>query len=567
MTERRWLLPDPPSPHAREALVAFPPYLRQVLANRGIETVADADLFLRPDERLSGNSTDIPGMDAAIHRVRQAMFAGEKIGIYGDFDSDGVTGTALLMEALQHLGLFVTPYIPDRTEGHGINRAALKSLHDQGCALVITADCGVGGVNDGAAPPRGMDIIVTDHHMPGDGLPDFAAVVNPMRRDSKYPSPKLAGVGVAYKLAQGLHQELDRELPDSLLELVALGTVADVAPLIEENRYLVNEGLNTMRDSRRPGIRILAAIANRPLARITAEDIAFQIAPRLNAAGRLTHANDALRLLSTADEDEARTLAVHLDELNQRRRELTEEAYKNVRERMSDQDIDAPVIVAGAPDIPAGIVGLVAGRLVDEFYRPSFVYSTYGDGLLRGSARSIEEFDVDGALKQCSELLTRFGGHHRAAGFSALESNLPAFRDRLRDLAAKSLDGVDLRPVLAIDAEGAPARIAADLNSHMAKLEPFGEGNRKPVFLAKNMRVTSARRVGDGSHLRLLLAELGSDREWNAIAFRQGDNAGQAQGEIDVAFQFQENDGGPNANRPPTLELNIQDFRPARMSF
>ena len=563
MTERRWLLPDPPSTHAREALVAFPPYLRQVLVNRGIETVADADLFLRPDERLVGNPADIPGMDAAIHRIRQAMFAGEKIGIYGDFDSDGITGAALLMEALQHLGLSVTPYIPDRAEGHGINRAALKSLHDQGCALVITADCGVGGVNDGAAPPRGMDIIVTDHHMPGDGLPDFAAVVNPMRRDSVYPSPKLAGVGVAYKLAQGLHQELDRELPDALLELVALGTVADVAPLIEENRYLVNEGLNTMRDSQRPGIRILAAIAHRPLARITAEDIAFQIAPRLNAAGRLTHANDALRVLSTVDEDEARTLAVHLDELNQRRRELTEEAYKNVRERMSQDDVDAPVIVAGAPDIPAGIVGLVAGRLVDEFYRPSFVYSSYGDGLLRGSARSIEEFDVDGALKQCSELLTRFGGHHRAAGFSALESNLPAFRDRLRDLAVKGLDGVDLRPTLAIDAEGAPSRIAADINSHMAKLEPFGEGNRKPVFLANDMRVMSSRKVGDGSHLRLSLAEPGSDKEWNAIAFRQGDKATQAKGEIDVAFQFQTNDGGPNANRPPTQELNIQDFRPA----
>ena len=557
----RWLLPQPPSPQAREALTAFPRTLQQLLVNRSIETADAADLFLRPDARLSGNPHDIPGMDAAVHRIRQAMFSGEKIGIYGDFDSDGVTGTAVLMEALRGLGLPVTPYIPARAEGHGINRAALKTLQDDGCTLVITADCGVGGVNDGAAAPKGMDVIVTDHHMPGDGLPDFAAVVDPMRQDSTYFSPKLAGVGVAYKLAQGLYQALDKDLPDSLLELVALGTVADVAPLVDENRYLVNEGLVRMRDSQRPGLRILASIARRPLNALTSEDIAFQIAPRLNAAGRLTHANDALRVLSTTDEDEARALALQLDELNQRRRELTEEAYRNVRERMTQEDVEAPVIVAGAPDIPAGIVGLVAGRLVDEFYRPSFVYSTYGDGLIRGSARSIEEFDVDGALKKCADLLKRFGGHHRAAGFSALESNLPAFRDKLRDIAANVLDGVDLRPALAIDAEGAPSRIAAELNSHMARLEPHGEGNVKPVFLARGLRVISARQVGDGSHLRLKLAEADTGREWNAIAFRLGDKAGQARGEIDVAFQFQQNNGGPNANRPPSLELNVQDFR------
>ena len=561
--QRRWALPEPPSPQARESLTAFPPTLQQILVNRGIETADAADVFLRPDERLNGNPSDIPGMDAAIHRIRQAMFGAEKIGIYGDFDSDGVTGTALLREALQNLGLTVTTYIPSRSEGHGINHAALKTLHDDGCTLVITADCGVGGINEGTAPPRGMDVIVTDHHMPGDVLPDFTAVVNPMRRESAYPSPKLAGVGVAYKLAQALYRELNKEVPDGLLELVALGTVADVAPLIDENRYLVNKGLIRMRDSQRPGIRILVSIARRPLAALTSEDIAFQIAPRLNAPGRLTHADDSLRLLSTVDEEEARTLAVQLDELNQRRRELTEDAYNKVRERMTDDDMESPVIIVGAPDIPAGIVGLVAGRLMDESYRPSFVYSTSGDGLIRGSARSIDEFDVDDALKQCSDLLTQFGGHHRAAGFSALESNLPAFRDRLRDLAARALDGVDLRPVIAIDAEGAPTRIAAELNSHMDKLEPFGEGNRKPVFLAANMRVMSARRVGDGSHLRLSLAEPDTGREWNAIAFRQGGKAGQARGEIDVAFQFQENDGGPKANRPPTLELNIQDFRPS----
>ena len=272
--QRRWALPDPPSPEAREALTAFPRTLQQLLVNRGIETVDAADLFLRPDERLSGDPNDIPGMDAAIHRIRQAMFAGEKIGVYGDFDSDGVTGTALLREALQNLELQVRIYIPSRSEGHGMNRTALKTLHDDGCTLVITADCGVGGVNDGAAVPKGMDIIVTDHHMPGDDLPDFSAVVNPMRRESGYPWPKLAGVGVAYKLAQALYQEIGKDLPADLVELVALGTVADVMPLVGENRYLVGEGLLRMRDTRRPGIRILASISHRPLTGLTSEDIA-----------------------------------------------------------------------------------------------------------------------------------------------------------------------------------------------------------------------------------------------------------------------------------------------------
>ena len=253
----------------------------------------------------------------------------------------------------------------------------------------------------------------------------------------------------------------------------------------------------------------------------------------------------------------------NLDELNRRRRELTEKAYMDVRDRMKPEDSEAPVIVAGAPDIPAGIVGLVAARLVDEFYRPSLVYSTYGDGLVRGSARSIAEFDVTDALSKCADLLIRFGGHHRAAGFSALESDLPTLRGQLLDIAGATLDGVDLRPMLSLDAEGAPSTIATDLNSHINKLEPFGEGNAKPTFLARALRVMSAKKVGDGSHLRLALAETDTGKEWNAIAFRQGEMAAQARGEVDVAFQFQVNDGGPNSNRPAVLELNVQDFRPA----
>ncbi len=555
-----------PSAEAREALIVFPHYVQQILVNRGIETADAADVFLLPDQRLDGAPTGIPDMGAAVHRIRQAMFAQERIAVYGDFDADGITGAAVLMEALQNVGLSVTPYIPSRSEGHGINRAALQNLRDDGCTLAVTTDCGVSGVNDGAAVPRGMDIIVTDHHLPGETLPEFVAVVNPMRRDSNYPWPRLAGVGVAYKLAQALYEDLGQAPPEHLMELIALGTVADVAPLTEENRYLVSKGLTQLHETRRPGISILASIAGRPITHLTAEDIAFQIAPRLNAAGRLAHADDALRLLSTTDENEARALALRLDELNQQRRELTKEAYRKVRDRMTIEDEGAPAILAGAPDIAAGIVGLVAARLSEEFYRPSLVYSTYGDGYARGSARSIAEFDVTHALGQCADLLTRFGGHHRAAGFSLLESNLPALRDRLLDIARQALDGVDLRPALSLDAEGVPSTIAAELAPFMNKLEPFGEGNMNPTFLARGLHVISARQVGDGSHLRLVLAEAETGKEWKAIAFQQGDMAGQARGAVDVAFQFQESNGGATGNRLSVLELNVQDFRRADAS-
>ena len=562
VTRRRWALADPPSPEAREALIAFPPFLRQVLVNRGIETPGVADRFLRPDERQHGSPFDIPDMDMAVRRILFALRDGERIAVYGDFDADGVTATALLLEALRPLALHITPYIPDRAEGHGLNQAALTRLRAEGCSVVITADCGTTGLSDGGAVPPGMDIVVTDHHLSSETRPDFAAVVNPMRRDSKYPSPQLAGVGVAYKLAQAIYAKLDLDLPGHLTEFVALGTIGDVAPLTGENRYLVRRGLVRLRRTERPGLRALLGIANRQMDRLTAEDIAFQIVPRLNAPGRLSHANDSLRLLTTADEAEANALAAALNELNTQRRQLTEQAYGRARELLSDDDLAAPLIMAGAPGIAPGIVGLVAGRLSEEFHRPCLVYTQDGDGHVRGSARSIPEFDVAGALTQCAPLLISFGGHHRAAGFTAWEGDVALLKSQLLDIAGAALDGLDIQPVLRLDAEGAPSAIASDLEQMLDTLEPFGEGNARPVFMTRGIRVLSARTVGDGAHLRLTLGDPQADRTWDAIAFRQGGMADAARGDVDIAFHFQMNDGGPGAARRPALELNVLDFRP-----
>ena len=561
---RRWVVADAATPEAREALIAFPPVVRQLLFNRGIETSGAADLFLNPDERLHFSPSLIPDMDVAIERVIFALTRGEKIAIYGDFDADGVTSTALLLEGLRLLEADAVSYIPDRSEGHGLNEAALQRLAEQGCGLVISVDCGVSGVNDGGSVPQGMDLIITDHHLPGDTLPEAVAVVDPMRRDSQYPSPQLAGVGVAYKLVQGIYGALGRGTPPNLVELVALGTIVDVAPLVGENRYLVREGLTRMRKTTRPGLRALAAIAGRPVARLTAEDIAFQIGPRINAAGRLSHADEARKLLMADDAGAAREMAVRLDELNQRRRSVTEDAYSVARKLLDDDVAGASLIMVGAPDLSQGIVGLVAGRLSEEFYRPAMVYAEGEDGYVRGSARSIPEFDVTDALAQCQSLLTRFGGHHRAAGFTARLEDVDQLRARLIELADGVLAGMDLRPALRLDAEGEPSVIAQQLMPMMRELSPFGEGNAAPTFMARGLSVVSSRTVGGGAHLRLTLREQRSGKSWDAIAFRMGGMQRIARKEIDVAFQLQTNNGGTGSGHEASLELQILDFRPAK---
>ena len=562
ITRRRWSLADVATSQAREALIAFPPVVRQLLFNRGIETSDAADLFLNPDDRLHFPPSLIPDMDAAVDRVLLAITRGERIAVYGDFDADGVTATALLLEGLHLLDADATTYIPDRSEGHGLNETALQRLAAQGCGLVISVDCGVSGVNDGGAVPEGLDLIITDHHLPGDTLPEAIAVVNPMRRDSSYPSPQLAGVGVAYKLIQGVYAALNRDVRPNLVELVALGTIADVAPLVGENRHLVREGLTSMRESRRPGLRALAAIAGRPLSRLTAEDIAFQLGPRINAAGRLSHAEEARNLLSTDDAEEARAIAVKLDELNQRRRAMTEDAYAAARKLLDEEAIRGSVIMVGAPDLPPAIVGLVAGRLTEEFYRPALIYAETGDGYVTGSARSIPEFDVTEALAQCQSLLTRFGGHHRAAGFTARLQDIDQLKSRLNELAEAGLAGMDLRPALRLDAEGAPSVIAQQLMPMMRQLSPFGEGNAAPTFLARGLSVVSSRTVGGGAHLRLTLREQRSGRNWDAIAFRMGEMEQLARKEIDAAFRLQMNDGAPRSGQEASLELQVLDFRP-----
>src|SRR3990172_2255645 len=378
---------------------ACSPLIIQLLYNRGLTEPGQLASFLAADESLSGDPYLLPDMHQAVARLYQGLLSNEHIAIYGDFDADGITSTALLVEGLAMLDCKATPYIPHRlTEVYGLKTVALENLKRQGVSLVVTVDCGITALAEvKKAKKMGLDIIITDHHVPSEELPAARAVVNPKLRGSRYPFSELAGVGVALKLLQALFRGMGKEHRlDELTDLVALGTVADMVPLLGENRYLVKQGLELLNNSPRLGIRELLAQSGSKTDCLDAESISWVIAPRLNAAGRLEHAMGSYKLLTTDSQDEARELAKWLEEKNTERQKLTAKVLEKARELVQNQ-LDAPILIASDPEFPAGIIGLVAGRLSDEFYRPVIILRT-GEQLSGGSCRSIPEFNIIEAL-------------------------------------------------------------------------------------------------------------------------------------------------------------------------
>ncbi len=563
---KRWQVapPAPPSHIAR-----FPhlhPLVVQVLYNRGVTDPADTAAFF-DDTGSEANPFVLKGVDAAVTRLRRALRAGEPIAVYGDFDADGVTATVLLVQTLRALGGNARPYIPHRVdEGYGVHKAALAHLAREGARVVVTVDCGVRSVDEVAYAKRlGLDVIVTDHHSVGPRLPEAVAVIDPKRPDYPYPC-ELAGVGVAYKLAQALlrshrqtpvtAQEVRLEEND-LLDLVALGTVADLAPLLGENRTLVRLGLAAINRMERPGVEALCRQAGLKAGQVDATAIGFALGPRLNAAGRLAHAQAAYQLLDTAYLAEAEQLAEQLDRLNRERQQLTLETHERARQlALAAGGEEAPLLFAAAPDFMTGIVGLVASRLVDEFYRPAVVVEI-GKKHSKGSARSIPEFHITEALDACADLLLHHGGHAAAAGFTVPTERLDELAGRLRELAAERLVGVELAPVLAIDAEVELAQMSGELYRELIGLEPCGYANPQPLFLSRNVRVVGQRAVGgDGKHLKLTLSD--GRAIWDGIAFRQGEWAGKLPDRVDIVYHLEANEW----NGQQRLQLNVQDLRP-----
>ncbi len=428
MTFSRWhLAPSVPldSPLNQRNL---PSLIKQLLYNRGIAEPPAVELFLAADSRLCHDPHLLPDMDKALPRIYQALLSGEHIAIYGDFDVDGISATALLVQGLSALGGHAEPYIPHRLqEGHGLNSRVLRELKERGISLVITTDCGITGVSQVKSAGSGIDIIITDHHLPGETLPAALAVIDPHRADSAYPFHDLAGVGVAYKLLSAIYEGMGRQEDlDSYLDLVALGTVADMMPLLNENRYLVTAGLRALRQTNRPGIRELVAQLGLTPEKLEAEHISWMLAPRLNAAGRLEHATSAYRLLVTDSEEEARELALWLNEKNAERQKLTATALSQAREQVLSKGI-TPLLIASHAEYPGGVLGLVAGKLVEEFSHPAVVIQV-GEEISHGSSRSTAGFNINEAICRCGDLLSRFGGHAQAAGFTLPTKNLPLLK-------------------------------------------------------------------------------------------------------------------------------------------
>jgi single-stranded-DNA-specific exonuclease len=565
---KRWQIAPPISPtHA----VRFPhlhPITVQILYNRGIVDPADVAAFLDGKGSQAGeeNPFALNDVDTAVTRLRRALRLGEPIVVYGDYDADGITATALLVQTLRALGGLVRPYIPNRRQGYGLHKGLLTQLAHEGIRIVVTVDCGIRASKEITyAQQVGLDVIVTDHHDVDHKLPQAVAVINPKRTDNRYLFAGLAGVGVAYKLAQALLRT-HRQVPvtqqevrleeDDLLDLVALGTVVDVAPLLGENRTLVARGLACINRMERPGVEALCRHSGLRSGSVDAAAISYVLGPRLNAAGRLDHAEKAYQLLETRYPAEAERLAEELNQMNRARQQLTLEAQERALQITSTEGDDVPLLFAADPDFQIGIAGLVASRLVDEFYRPAVIVKA-GKKKSRGSARSIEEFNITQALDNCTQLLSRHGGHTTAAGFTLPTKNLDKLADRLRRLAAEKLADVELAPVLKIDAEVELSQMTWTLQQELAQLEPCGHDNPPPLFISRSARIQHQWAVGGGKHLKLTLTD--GDGIWDGIAFRQGEWAGKLPSQVDIVYHLEVNDW---RNRRQ-LQLNVQDIRPA----
>ncbi|MFL5912726.1 MAG: single-stranded-DNA-specific exonuclease RecJ [Gaiellaceae bacterium] len=544
MHEGTWTLR--PCPHEVQAGLASALGVSEltagVLVRRGYDDPADARAFLAGE--LPPHDPFLLGdMAVACERIRAAIADGRRICVHGDYDVDGISATALAVHLLRELGADVDWHLPSRfDEGYGVRTETLARLADEGCGLVLTVDCGITAVEEVAeARARGLEVIVTDHHRPGETLPDCPIVAT---RPSDYPFPELCGTGVVYKLGQALFG-VDSDIPKRHLDLVALATIADVVPLLDENRSLAIAGLRALARTQKPGLQALMKVAGVDPAAADAGAVGFRLGPRINAAGRLGHPRAALHLLLTDDAEEARLLADTLEELNHERQavegRILREAIAQV-EQWPDSDKRRRAYVVAGEDWHEGVIGIVASRLVERFNRP-VVLIAGGEGDWKGSGRSIASFDLHGGLGACSDLLERWGGHRAAAGLSIKPENIPAFAERFAAHAAGLLEDEDLQPTTRVDGiVPRGTRLTLDLCAELAQLAPFGLGNPEVMLLAPGCELGDLATVGDGKHLRFRVRREGSDAG-SAIAFGIGSRLDVYRQPIrwDVAFRLAEN--------------------------
>ncbi|MCD4704495.1 single-stranded-DNA-specific exonuclease RecJ [bacterium] len=540
----------------------------QLLHNRNIKTQAEIDEFFNSD--YSDDIHDpylLQDMKKAVKRIYQAVEKKEEVLVYGDYDADGVTSSALLYDILYALGLRIDVYIPHReTEGYGFNMNSVQTIIDKKYTLVITCDCGISNFDEiKKLKKAGIDVIITDHHQEPQKLPPALAIIHAGLSREKYPFDKLAGVGIAYKLATGLlksdlcklEQDEKNKTAKWLLDLVALGTVADMVPLRGENRTLVKYGLIVLQKTKRLGLQKLYEISGTRVDRMSSYTIGFQIGPRLNAAGRMDHANTAFELLKTKNIDTALRIANELNQNNSQRQNLTKKMVSEAKNQIECVDDDLKSIWVSKDDWNLGIVGLVAGKLSNEYYRPSFVFGFDGQKW-SGSCRGIDELDLMEIITKVSDKLVKFGGHKSAAGFSMLPENFSKVRENIKEEIKKKLKGIKLKPSLYLDVEIKLVDINWDLWDLLDKFEPYGMENSKPKFLIKDCLVKSYQYLGkDKSHLKIEIEQEGVIKK--AIFFSGVSKFSnlKTNDKIDLVTEIGVNEW--NGNR--TLELYIVDLK------
>lgn len=545
--------------------LSLPSLVARLLVRRGCGEVAAASDFLYAGIDRMHDPYLLKGMEDAVKRIRQAGESGEKIRIYGDYDADGVSSTSLLIMLFRKLGYHFDYYIPHRAlEGYGLNRKALELAAEAGVKLIVTVDTGISAYEEVAyAYELGMEVVVTDHHEPPERLPDAAAVVNPKQPDCTYPFKGLAGAGVAFKLAHAILGEPPLEWAD----IASLGTIADLMPLEDENRVLVREGLERLKQTDKAGFRALCEVSGIELPNVTSTSVAFGIAPRINAAGRLEHAGRAVELLTSSSYDEAILSASALDLLNKERQRTVEGIVKEAEEQWlskceaaKEKGQTAPsVMVLAGEGWNVGVIGIVASKMLERYYRPTIVLGIDKEtGMAKGSARSIDGYDLHAALTACESLLDHYGGHQAAAGMSLHRDRLPDFEREMGLLADSWLTADDWIPKTAVDLVCALEEISLHTIEQLSLLEPFGASNPSPRVLLKGTKLGDRRAIGkDARHLKLSLR--GKTGSLDAIGFGFGELASGLSGQsvIDVIGELSVNEW--NGTRKP--QLQIQDMR------
>jgi len=553
----KWKIRSPEvSPEELTGSLNISPILARILASRGF-SIKGAEEFLNPSLKNLTPPDNLPDMEKATERIARAIKNKEAIMVHGDYDVDGLTSVAILVRNLNRLGADkVIPYIPSRfNEGYGLSKQAVEQAKKEGASLIITVDCGITAVEEAKlAKNQGIDLIITDHHEPPKELPSAIAIVDPKRLSN--PN-ELAGVGVAFKLLQGLYERLNVGIKPLLwdLDLVALGTIADQVPLLGENRILASFGIKTLEKTLKVGLKALKRTAGVG-ERITSYDILFMLGPRLNAAGRLAHAKKALRLLLTKDADEAMELAQELDRNNRERQKIEEEIFEEAKEMALSQGDDY-VFVLAKDGWHEGVIGIVASKIVEEFYRPTFLIALDGDHG-KGSGRSIPHFDLFRALLSTEEYLETYGGHKMAAGLTIRKENLELFSVAINKHGKEVLSEDDLIPSLKIDTKISIGELKEELLDEINRLAPFGVGNPTPLFYVEDVGVVGNTRMVGNGHLRFILRD--ETGYASAIFFGGGEHLSKFESgktRIDAVFKLKED----TYAKRMAFDLNIIDFR------